>query len=183
MVFDDGNEIEKLAREHDALQLTLFLVLFCSAIISVLLKDWYSISPRVCLKIEGLVIFASPCSLALRCIRLVTPFLTPCLSPPKCPSLFNPAIHSVLIVRLSFPLYSPSLSFFTLTFFKGPLTQNVKRSLNITNPNADPVSFKIKTTAPKVILIYRVDPVQLSSSSLVVLRTAQFRKGGPWPDC
>ena len=32
----------------------------------------------------------------------------------------------------------------------GPLTQNVKRSLNITNPNADPVSFKIKTTAPKV---------------------------------
>jgi hypothetical protein len=33
---------------------------------------------------------------------------------------------------------------------QGPLTQNVKRSLNITNPNPDPVSFKIKTTAPKV---------------------------------
>lgn len=37
--------------------------------------------------------------------------------------------------------------------FNRPLTQNVKRSLNITNPNADPVSFKIKTTAPKLYCV------------------------------
>jgi hypothetical protein len=48
-----------------------------------------------------------------------------------------------LVLRAPLPFsHSPSP--------KGPLTQNVKRSLNITNPNADPVSFKIKTTAPKV---------------------------------
>ena len=45
-------------------------------------------------------------------------------------------------------LFSPS--FLTFAILQGPLTENVKRSLNITNPNADPVSFKIKTTAPKV---------------------------------
>jgi hypothetical protein len=33
------------------------------------------------------------------------------------------------------------------------LTVNVKRSLNITNPNADPISFKIKTTAPKLYCV------------------------------
>ncbi|KAF8271940.1 PapD-like protein [Lactarius quietus] len=37
--------------------------------------------------------------------------------------------------------------------FHRPLTQNVKRSLNITNPNADPISFKIKTTAPKLYCV------------------------------
>ena len=33
---------------------------------------------------------------------------------------------------------------------QGPLTRNVKGSLNTTNPDADPVSLIIKTTAPKV---------------------------------
>ncbi|KAH9166060.1 VAMP-associated protein [Lactarius sanguifluus] len=37
--------------------------------------------------------------------------------------------------------------------FNRPLTQNVKRSLSITNPNADPISFKIKTTAPKLYCV------------------------------
>ncbi|KAI0246726.1 PapD-like protein [Lactifluus subvellereus] len=37
--------------------------------------------------------------------------------------------------------------------FNRPLTLNVKRALNITNPNADPVSFKIKTTAPKLYCV------------------------------
>ena len=46
-------------------------------------------------------------------------------------------------------LFSPS-SFLTFAILQGPLTQNVKRSLNITNPNADLVSFKIYTTTPKV---------------------------------
>jgi hypothetical protein len=59
---------------------------------------------------------------------------------------------------------------------KGPLTQNVKRSLNITNPNADPVSFKIKTTAPKVRLS-RVQILPRLPVSQAVLRTAQLRKG------
>ena len=50
-----------------------------------------------------------------------------------------------------FPLHLLlSSPFLTFAILQGPLTQNVKRSLNITNPNADPVSFKIKTTAPKV---------------------------------
>jgi len=37
--------------------------------------------------------------------------------------------------------------------FHRPLTQNVKRSLHITNPNADPISYKIKTTAPKLYCV------------------------------
>lgn len=45
-------------------------------------------------------------------------------------------------------LMSPRL--FSLPHLQGPLTQNVKRSISISNPHADPVSFKIKTTAPKV---------------------------------
>ncbi|KAI0276502.1 PapD-like protein [Russula aff. rugulosa BPL654] len=48
--------------------------------------------------------------------------------------------------------------------FNRPLTQNVKRSISITNPNADPVSFKIKTTAPKLYCVRpnsgKVDPGQ-----------------------
>ena len=32
----------------------------------------------------------------------------------------------------------------------GPLTTHVKRTLAITNPNSQPVAFKVKTTAPKV---------------------------------
>lgn len=32
----------------------------------------------------------------------------------------------------------------------GPLTSLVKRSLSISNPNNEPVAFKVKTTAPKV---------------------------------
>jgi len=45
---------------------------------------------------------------------------------------------------------SPTTSFLTSVILQGPLTQNVKCSLNITNPNVGPVSFKVKTTAPKV---------------------------------
>ncbi|KAK0553418.1 phosphatidylinositol-binding protein scs2 [Tilletia horrida] len=33
--------------------------------------------------------------------------------------------------------------------FQRPLTQLVKRTLQVTNPNAQPVAFKVKTTAPK----------------------------------
>lgn len=33
--------------------------------------------------------------------------------------------------------------------FVGPLTQLVKRTLQVTNPNNQPVAFKVKTTAPK----------------------------------
>jgi hypothetical protein len=89
---------------------------------------------------------------ALACL---SPFLaspTHPLPPPspskKCPSLFNQAIRSASIVRPFFPHISPPS--FSLPHLQGPLTQNVKRSISVTNPNADPVSFKIKTTAPKV---------------------------------
>ncbi|KZT11906.1 VAMP-associated protein [Laetiporus sulphureus 93-53] len=53
---------------------------------------------------------------------------------------------------------SPSV---TLGFHR-PLTQHVKQSLAITNPNAQPVAFKVKTTAPKVYCVRpnsgRVEP-------------------------
>jgi len=60
--------------------------------------------------------------------------------------------NSIGFNRASFllSLDLPPFVFLTFAILQGPLTQNVKRSLNITNPNADPVSFKIKTTAPKV---------------------------------
>jgi hypothetical protein len=70
---------------------------------------------------------------------------------------------------------------FSLPYLQGPLTQNVKRSISITNPNADPVSFKIKTTAPKV----RASRVQIQLGlrvSQAVLRTAQLRQGRPRTD-
>lgn len=77
-------------------------------------------------------------------------------------------------------LMSPRL-LFSLPHLQGPLTQNVKRSISITNPNADPVSFKIKTTAPKV----RSSRVQIRLGlpvSQAVLRTAQLRQGRPRTD-
>jgi hypothetical protein len=114
-----------------------------------------------------------------------------CLSPPlilsltflpspskKCPLLFNQATQSASIVCL--PYTCPSFPFLTPPS-QGPLTQNVKRSLSITNPNADPVSFKIKTTAPKV----RPSRVQILPRLPVfqaVLCTAQLRKGRPRTD-
>ncbi|TFY74389.1 hypothetical protein EWM64_g9623 [Hericium alpestre] len=46
--------------------------------------------------------------------------------------------------------------------FNRPLTQNVKRALAISNPNAQPVAFKVKTTAPKLYCVRpnsgRVEP-------------------------
>ncbi|KAI0061408.1 VAMP-associated protein [Artomyces pyxidatus] len=42
--------------------------------------------------------------------------------------------------------------------FNRPLTQNIKRSLSITNNNAQPVAFKVKTTAPKACWLYCVRP-------------------------
>jgi hypothetical protein len=58
-------------------------------------------------------------------------------------------------------LFSPLSPFFLAYAARhiGPLTQNVKRSLNITNPNADPISYKIKTTAPKVRLFHHAEPI------------------------
>ncbi|GJE98502.1 VAMP-associated protein [Phanerochaete sordida] len=46
--------------------------------------------------------------------------------------------------------------------FPRPLTQHVKRALSISNPNSQPVAFKVKTTAPKLYCVRpnsgRVDP-------------------------
>ncbi|KAA1469879.1 VAMP-associated protein [Dentipellis sp. KUC8613] len=46
--------------------------------------------------------------------------------------------------------------------FNRPLTQNVKRALAISNPHAQPVAFKVKTTAPKLYCVRpnsgRVEP-------------------------
>ena len=76
-----------------------------------------------------------------------------------------------------FPLIFPHL--FSFPHLQGPLTQNVKRSISITNPNIDPVSFKIKTTAPKV-RSFRVQIRLGLRASQAVLRTAQFRQGRSW---
>ncbi len=79
---------------------------------------------------------------------------------------------------VSFPSCPPVVFSHFPTSNQGPLTQNVKRSLNITNPNADPVSFKIKTTAPKVCS----PRVQIDLGlpvSQAVLRTAQLWQGRP----
>lgn len=50
----------------------------------------------------------------------------------------------------------------TVLGFNRPLTNHVKRSLAIKNPNAQPVAFKVKTTAPKLYCVRpnsgRVDP-------------------------
>ena len=63
----------------------------------------------------------------------------------------------------------------TLAILKGPLTRNVTCSLNIANPNADPVSFKVNTTAPKV-RPSRLKVTLTSSVSTAVQRTTQYRK-------
>ena len=82
------------------------------------------------------------------------------------PSLTEKSIH--------IPCYLP---------LTGPLTQLVKRILTVTNPNPQPIAFKVKTTAPKQYCVRpnsgriepgeRVDvsgksncPPQLYSSSL-----------------
>lgn len=79
--------------------------------------------------------------------------------------------------------FSPTSSFSLTPRHIGPLTQNVKRSLNITNPNADPISFKIKTTAPKVRLFtHNKSTLPLISPPLAILRKAQLRKGRARPD-
>ena len=55
--------------------------------------------------------------------------------------------------RTSFLLFLgtfPLSSLLTFAVLQGPLRRNMKRPLNITNPNTDPVSFKVWTTAPKV---------------------------------
>lgn len=46
-------------------------------------------------------------------------------------------------------------------YFSGPLTQNVKSALTITNNDDQPVAFKVKTTAPKVCLPQRASCMQL----------------------
>lgn len=37
----------------------------------------------------------------------------------------------------------------SISLSTGPLTQLVRRSLQVSNPNQQPVAFKVKTTAPK----------------------------------
>ncbi|OBZ71443.1 Uncharacterized protein C17C9.12 [Grifola frondosa] len=57
---------------------------------------------------------------------------------------------------------SVSLNPGTALGFNRPLTQHVRRSLAITNNNAQPVAFKVKTTAPKLYCVRpnsgRVEP-------------------------
>ena len=67
-------------------------------------------------------------------------------------------------------------SFLTFVILLGPLTQNVKRSLNITNPNADPVSFKIKTTAPKV------RPSRVGTKARLIIYLHSCTAYGPTPE-
>ncbi|KAI0052703.1 VAMP-associated protein [Auriscalpium vulgare] len=56
--------------------------------------------------------------------------------------------------------------------FNRPLTQNIKRSLSITNPNAQPIAFKVKTTAPKLYCVRpnsgRVEPGETVEVSVML---------------
>ena len=65
---------------------------------------------------------------------------------------------TVCVTRISRLLLSkliPPLLLFLPLFShqQGPLTTLVKRTLTISNPNVQPVAFKVKTTAPKVCRI------------------------------
>lgn len=40
-----------------------------------------------------------------------------------------------------------------LSFFIGPLTRVVQKSIRIENPNPKPISFKVKTTAPRLYCV------------------------------
>ncbi|THV00836.1 VAMP-associated protein [Dendrothele bispora CBS 962.96] len=56
--------------------------------------------------------------------------------------------------------------------FHRPLTTLVKRALTITNPNAQPVAFKVKTTAPKLYCVRpnsgRIEPGQSVEVSVML---------------
>ncbi|KAF8645274.1 hypothetical protein AX16_008098 [Volvariella volvacea WC 439] len=56
--------------------------------------------------------------------------------------------------------------------FRRPLTQVVKRSLTVTNPNSQPVAFKVKTTAPKLYCVRpnsgRVEPGETIEVSVML---------------
>jgi len=79
--------------------------------------------------------------------------------------------------RLQTYLPLPPQLFSQLTQLPGPLTQVVKRALTITNHNAQPVAFKVKTTAPKVPsrslipypILFRRDSFTVSVPTLVEL--------------
>lgn len=118
--------------------------------------------------------------------------------PCSLPRLTQPAIDSPSFTVQKNVRHSPTKQFprlqscvpssfisprliFSLPHLQGPLTQNVKRSISITNPNADPVSFKIKTTAPKVCSS-RVQIRPGLPVSAAVLCTAQLRQGRPRTD-
>jgi hypothetical protein len=58
----------------------------------------------------------------------------------------------------------------------GPLTQLVKRTLTITNPNSMAVAFKVKTTAPKVSGAYLRYPRTEQMVWLAILRTSELRE-------
>ncbi|EKM51816.1 uncharacterized protein PHACADRAFT_262177 [Phanerochaete carnosa HHB-10118-sp] len=56
--------------------------------------------------------------------------------------------------------------------FPRPLTQHVKRTLTISNPNTQPVAFKVKTTAPKLYCVRpnsgRVEPSETVEVQVVL---------------
>lgn len=66
------------------------------------------------------------------------------MSSPTKEQPFSPVLYN-LALTLSLLL----LEFGCLCHLTGPLTQLVKRTLTVSNPNNQPVAFKVKTTAPK----------------------------------
>lgn len=92
-----------------------------------------------------------------------------------------PSTYSILFFSRAFALSSD----LTLPV-SGPLTQTVKRTLTISNNNVHPVAFKVKTTAPKVCLYFRVTSTRpevvyaFRDDPSAVLCEAKFRSGGAW---
>ncbi|KAF5311610.1 hypothetical protein D9611_009401 [Ephemerocybe angulata] len=84
----------------------------------------------------------------------------------------TPPTHLSLYSALSRPKMSVSLTPSNTLGFRRPLTSLVKRSLTITNNNAQPIAFKVKTTAPKLYCVRpnsgRVEPGESQEVSVML---------------
>ena len=112
--------------------------------------------------------------------RLLLP--SPDSLPQKCPSLFNPAIHSVLTVRLPslhlLPPFPPRLT----SLPQRPFDPERETFFKYHKPQCRSCIFQNQDNRPKGPLFYPTNHVPLLSTFLALLRAAQFRKGRPGPD-
>lgn len=102
------------------------------------------------------------------------------LSPPlSCRSLSTlPALSAFLVRSLPFSFSHLRPHPRSTPRFSGPFTRNVNRTLTISNYNALPVAFKVKTTAPNVCSGSLLPDSRILTDfvrSLAVRRKTEFR--------